>query len=462
MRQKNKQQAKIEATQKLEQVKNEQLQQQQQLKSVQTDPETPGNLQSPTSSHSSNGNMSPAPPGPKNGPAKPGDDVFLRPPPPPPSSGSQSPPMFSPGSSGSRPSSPWDPYCKMVGTPRPPTLPVPGKSPRSLMDEHTPGPDPYAKPPSTPRPAVHPDPFLKPMCPPRASSLGSPGHDPLSRAGMYQRLPQGKMILSDPYTRPLLAPIPGSNESGSVQIFKTPMPPPQTQESANAILNRRTICDPFERPMVPPRPVESFHPGTNDPYANPPLTPHPGKNDNFENHSRMARQPHSFCQPGTVTHAFSRPDFSTYSNPYARMPGTPRPHDPEPYSRQSASMNPPSRQAQAMPADPYAHAPGTPRPGMVHNSPDSFSTSDPYQSRAPHHARLPPQDAFSPPRVLMQDAFGVVPGAHTPRRLGDETPVHDPFETMPGAPAAQHQEVQTVPLLEAEERMKQVRPPSLE
>ncbi len=39
------------------------------------------------------------------------------------------------------------------------------------------------------------------------------------------------MVLSDPYSRPLLTPIPGvSNESGSVPMFKTPIPPSQLQQ----------------------------------------------------------------------------------------------------------------------------------------------------------------------------------------------------------------------------------------
>uniref|UniRef100_A0AAV2JQ26 [Histone H3]-lysine(4) N-trimethyltransferase n=1 Tax=Knipowitschia caucasica TaxID=637954 RepID=A0AAV2JQ26_KNICA len=134
MRQKSKQQAKIEATQKLEQVKNEQLQQQQlqqHLGCQSEDGNNSGN-QSPAS-QPSNGSLSPMQPlcskegfarpqlpeNPTSGP----EDVFLRPPPPPPSghlSQPQSPQVFSPGSSGSRPSSPWDPYAKMVGTPRPP------------------------------------------------------------------------------------------------------------------------------------------------------------------------------------------------------------------------------------------------------------------------------------------------------------------------------------------------------
>lgn len=612
MRQKSKQQAKIEATQKLEQVKNEQLQQQQQqqLKAGQTDLDGSGSLQSPASSQSSNGNMSPMQSTSKNGFSKPHlpgtptagspDDVFLRPHPPPPSSGSQpqSPQMFSPGSSGSRPSSPWDPYTKMVGTPRPPPSgpgavrrnSESGKSPRSLSEdrgkpssvhESIGSPtalnvDPYAKPPDTPRPAGPADPFLKPMCPPRMGQpvegrhiIGSPGHDPYSRGAMrkeaYSRIPPGKMILSDPYARPLLAPIPGSNESGSVQPFKAPMPPSHPQDSNAAMHSRRPSGDPFERPMVPPRPPEAFAQNQqNDPYAHPPLTPHPLINEGFENQTRVTRQPqpHPFAQPGQMAHQSTgnpyartpstpRPDFShcdpfaqsPYSNPYARMPGTPRPHDPEPYSRQSATphpimMNQSSQQTQnrmqsPMSLDPYAQQPGTPHPGVperfprpqnyqrnqdpfIHppamtrpRGPDPHAQPvgvihDPFSQgpRTPHPGgpaqgirpgSLPTQDAFSPPQVLMQDTFAspAVPGSQTPRHPGladennmsqspssqpNQTPVHDPFEQSPMNPHPQFSEnreqqglghttvaigqpnldVQTVPLAEAEERLRQV------
>ncbi|XP_035392361.1 histone-lysine N-methyltransferase 2C isoform X2 [Electrophorus electricus] len=615
MRQKSKQQAKIEATQKLEQVKNEQLQQQQQqqhnLKGGQSEHDNSSSLLSPGSSQSTNGNMSPMQPNSKNGLSKtqlPGtptsgspDDVFLRPHPPAPSSGSQpqSPQMFSPGSSGSRPSSPWDPYAKMVGTPRPPTSgpgatrrnSESGKSPRSLSEERGKPPsvhepigsptsvnaDPYAKPPDTPRPAGPTDPFLKPMCPPRASQsmegrhlIGSPGHDPFSRPGLrketYSRMPQGRMILSDPYTRPLLTPIPGSNESGSVQLFKTPMPPPQPQESNAGIHSRRPGGDPFERPMIPPRSAETFSQSQpNDPYVHPPLTPHPGMSDGYENQTRITRQPqaHPFSQPGPMAHqpagnpyarsqSNSRADYSPcdpfsqspYSNPYARMPGTPRPHDPEPYSHQSTTSHPviinqtsPQTQTQnrilsPMSMDPYAQPPGASHPNVPErfiksqsyqrsqdpfNHPSGLSRpigpdphaqpvgssqsilSDPYaqpprtprpgganQSIRPGH--MSNQDSFSPPQVLMQDTFtgSAMPGSQTPRHPGmvdennmtqspssqpSQTPVHDAFEQAPlnphpqcGESREQHSavamgqpntDVQSVPLAEAEERLRQ-------
>ncbi|XP_044224947.1 histone-lysine N-methyltransferase 2C isoform X3 [Thunnus albacares] len=500
MRQKSKQQAKIEATQKLEQVKNEQLQQQQQQQQ-QTNSQSDGDgnnsgNQSPAS-QPSNGSMSPMqqlnskegfarpqlPGTPTSGPP---EDVFLRPPPPPPSGPSsqpQSPQVFSPGSSGSRPSSPWDPYAKMVGTPRPPSLgpntcrrmPVEsGKSPTSLMeqqDKGRPSPahetfgsptsmssDPYAKPPDTPRPAGEMDPFLKPMGPPRASQaaqgrppMGSPGRDPYSRPMIrneaYQRMAQNRMILSDPYSRPLLTPIPGSNESGSVPLFKTPMPPPQAQ-------------DPFNRPG--PHPTDRFSQNQQtDPYAQPPHTPRPSGNDNFTSPPRMVQHPpqaHSFAQPGPMTqisrnpyaHAPStpRPDHFTYDpfaqpsgpnkpvtdpfsqspgnprsinepgaqprpffEPYARPPGTPRPHDN--YGQPSNTPSPSS--------DPYSQAPSTPRPGGM----NQFShQSHPVQRMSPSHSVDPYAQPPGTPRPSVADRFSKSPGSQ-------RGPI-EPFTSTPG------------------------------
>ncbi|XP_070774430.1 histone-lysine N-methyltransferase 2C [Enoplosus armatus] len=489
MRQKSKQQAKIEATQKLEQVKNEQLQQQQQQQQ-QTNSQSEGDgnnsgNQSPAS-QPSNGSMSPIqqlnskegfarpqlPGTPTSGPP---EDVFLRPPPPPPSGPSsqpQSPQVFSPGSSGSRPSSPWDPYAKMVGTPRPPTLgpntcrrmPVEsGKSPTSLMEQQDrgrPSPahesfgsptsmssDPYAKPPDTPRPTGEMDPFLKPMGPPRASQaaqgrppMGSPGRDPYSRPMIrneaYQRMAQNRMILSDPYSRPLLAPIPGSNESGSVPLFKTPMPPPQAQ-------------DPFNRSG--PHPTDRFSQNQqNDPYAQPPHTPRPSGNDNFTSPPRMGQhlpQVHSFAQPGPMTQ-MSR-------NPYAHAPSTPRPdhftYDPfaQPPNKQTGdpfcqstgnqrSINEPGAQPRPF-FEPYARPPGTPRPhdnyGQPSNTPSP--SSDPY-SQAPSTPRPSGMNQFthqSHPGQRMSPSHSVDPYAQPP---GTPRPsVGDRFSKSPGSQRGQ-------------------------
>ncbi|KAM8728163.1 histone-lysine N-methyltransferase 2C isoform 1-T1 [Acanthopagrus schlegelii] len=488
MRQKSKQQAKIEATQKLEQVKNEQLQQQQQQQQQGNQSEGDGNNsgnQSPAS-QPSNGSMSPMqqlnskegfarPQLPGTPTSCPPEDVFLRPPPPPPSGPSsqpQSPQVFSPGSSGSRPSSPWDPYAKMVGTPRPPNLgpnacrrmPVEsGKSPTSLMEQQDrgrPSPahesfgsptsmsnDPYAKPPDTPRPTGDMDPFLKPMGPPRASQvaqgrppMGSPGRDPYSRPMIrneaYQRMAQNRMILSDPYSRPLLAPIPGSNESGSVPLFKTPMPPPQTQ-------------DPFNRPG--PHTTDRFSQNhQNDPYAQPPHTPRPSGNDTFTSPPRMGQQhhpqAHSFAQPGPMNQ-MSR-------NPYAHAPSTPRPdhftYDPFAQTSQPTgnqrSINEPSPQQRPF-FEPYARPPGTPRPHDNYGQPSNPSpSSDPY-SQPPSTPRPSGMNQFphqSHPGQRMSPSHSVDPYAQPPgtprpsagerfsKSPGSQRGPMEPFTSTPG------------------------------
>ncbi|KAL0966145.1 hypothetical protein UPYG_G00291500 [Umbra pygmaea] len=499
MRQKSKQQAKIEATQKLEQVKNEQLQQQQQQSGSQSegDGNTSSN-QSPSSQHGSNGSMSPMQhsTGGKEGFVRahlsgtptpgPPEDVFLRPPPPPPSGGSsqpQSPQVFSPGSSGSRPSSPWDPYAKMVGTPRPPTLGPnacrrvsmeSGKSPTSLMDQQDRGRltspaheafgsptslsrdmDPYNKPPDAPRDM---DPFLKPMGPPRVNQgpqgrppmgspvRGDPYSRPMIRQEAYQRMAQNRMILSDPYSRPLLAPIPGSNEQGSVpqSPFKTPMPPPQ---------------DPFNRPMghLPDR-----FPQQGDPYAQAPMTPRP--HDSFTSPPRMVQshpQGHPNTQASPMTqlpgrnpyaHAPStpRPDHFTYDpfsqpsgNPrpsvdsYTQMSGTPRPmNDPSGqlpgnrpffesggYTRPPGTPRPHDNYGQS--SDPYSQQPNTPRPGLGMSQ--FHHPQPPSQRMSPGHSMDPYAQQPSTPRPPIGERFSKSP-------VGQRLAPMDPYASQPATP----------------------------
>ncbi|KAI1891323.1 hypothetical protein AGOR_G00142620 [Albula goreensis] len=539
MRQKSKQQAKIEASQKLEQVKNEQQLQQQQQQQQQLqfggptggDPASSGN-RSPMTPQQSNGNTSPLQPTtpkegfsrlqlPGNPTSAPSDDVFVRPQPPPPAvtrtSGPdacyqgqppQTPPqssqMFSPGSSTSRPSSPWDPYAKMVGTPRPPPAgsSTPRRSPAGppspandpFGSPSSASSDPYAKPPDTPRPATGADLFVKPMGPPRSSPapepqgrhvIGSPTADPFARptlrAEAYQRMSHNRMILSDPYSRPLLTPIPGSNESGSVPLFKTPMPPPQSQDLFGSMPStpRRSPVDHFEKPGF------SQNDQGGDPYAHPPLTPRPSMNDGLPNPPRMGRHPqatpfsaplpmgrHPSRDPYSQAPGTPRPDYSQQaadpyaqppgtprpsSDPYAQPPGTPRPSSdpyaqppgtprpaPDPYSQQPCTPRPaavdqypqpPSnrRPSPSHPIDPYAHQPGTPRP----------TKSDPYAHPPGTPRPGPPhQDPFARPAA---------PGSQTPKHPGmaddsfaqpqpnqpGQTPIHDPYEQAPMTPRPQ-------------------------
>ncbi|XP_035272042.1 histone-lysine N-methyltransferase 2C isoform X3 [Anguilla anguilla] len=470
MRQKSKQQAKIEATQKLEQVKNEQQLQQQQQQQLQYssqsggEPASSGN-QSPATPQPSNGNTSPLQPiNPKEGfprsqlPVPPSsaplDDVFVRPQPPPPATArtpiqdtcfqgqqpqASSPQIFPPSTSASRPTSPWDPYAKMVGTPRPPPTGS-GTTRRSSVGPQSPAHEPFGSPTSmyseayttqldTPRSTVPNDPFVKPMGPPRAGPIPEPTGrhaagggtgDSFTRLGLraevYQRMSHNRMILSDPYCKPLLTPIPGSNESGSVSLFKAPMPPPQSQ-------------DPFgSAPSTPRRPaVDSYEkPGfsqneDSDPYAHPPLTPRPSMNDSFSTPPRMARHPqgtlfsaplpmsrHPHRDPFTQTPSTPRPDYSQQSpDPYAQPPGTPRPSV-DPYALPPGTPRPP--------VDPYAQPPGTPRPSV-----------DPYAQ--PPGTPRPSVDPYAQPPGTPRpsaDPYGQPPG--TPR------PDPDPYSQQPFTP----------------------------
>ncbi|XP_026093586.1 histone-lysine N-methyltransferase 2C-like isoform X6 [Carassius auratus] len=497
MRQKSKQQAKIEATQKLEQVKNEQQQlQKQQQQQFSGDNSKSGNQSPVTTQPTSGGNASPLQtltpkdcytmtqmPETATSVAS-ADDVFVRPQLPPPSSTvktptqdtqcpqgpssqPQSPQMFSPESSGSRPSSPWDPYGKMVGTPRPP--PSGSSTPRrasvsDMQERSLPSPahesfgsptsvstDPYAKPPDTPRPS---DLFVKPMCPPRPGPLSeqqgrhfisniTPG-DSFSRPGLsseaYQRMAHSRMVLSDPYSRPLLTPIPGSNESGSVTVFKTPMPPSQLQLDSFSTGQqgmRRGSSDTLSQVQH------------SDPYSHQPLTPHPSMGDGFSNEGRMMRpgQGSPFAQPLPMSRhpqrdlyaqasSKPRPDYlQQMPDPYAQAPGTPRPHDPyarmpgtprphsDPYTLQSSTLRTATidqfsqsqpnscRQSPSHAIDPYAQMPGTPRPSGERYpiSPSSQRTTDHFSQHS------------GTPRPVKNEAY-------------DQRPVTDLLSQSPGTP----------------------------
>ncbi|XP_029444302.1 histone-lysine N-methyltransferase 2C isoform X2 [Rhinatrema bivittatum] len=513
MRQKSKQQAKIEATQKLEQVKNEQQQQQQQQFSSQqlanhSGSDTPNSgIQSPLTPQQGNGSMSPAQqtfnkdlfskqqiPAP---PPTSSDDVFLKPQAPAPTpartpiheqlfvaqaSQPHSPQMFSPGSNNSRPSSPMDPYAKMVGTPRPSSVTqnfirrnsvssvdictsaaisrplqvseTSGNRPSPVRDSCCSSPvnDPYGKLPDTPKPTVAADQFSKPLGISRSPinieqsgkvPIVTGSNDPFMkppRSEIFSRqsVAQTRMTPPDPYTRPPLTPTPNIIDSASGP-FKTPMRPSQSSQDPYASMPstpRRLSVEAFERSVLTSRPLDNFsHSQSNDVYSQPPLTSHPAVSDSFAHPPRIMRQHNDpFSQSGLMSRPISQ-------DPYAQPPGTPRPI-PDHYTPSASTPRttvidsyiqpPPTPRPLLQTTDPYSQPQSTPRPAMG----DLFVQPilnqrhpDPYIQ--PPGTPRPIGDTYSQssgtPRPIITDAFSQPPGI--PRPV-----IADPYRQPPGAP----------------------------
>ncbi|XP_075683472.1 histone-lysine N-methyltransferase 2C isoform X3 [Rhinoderma darwinii] len=499
MRQKSKQQAKIEATQKLEQVKNEQQQQQFgcQHHSSQSGNDTPNSgTQSPSSPQQNSENMSPIQQTfnkdvfSKQTLSSFSDDVFVKPQAPPPTptrismldplqlSQPQSPQMmFSPGSSTSRPSSPVDPYAKMVGTPRPPPAGqnFHRRNSGSPMDmcptRHVAGnesldtkPSPLRDPSSSPssgdlgikmedfqRSMMSSEHFSKTGFSSRmlhnadqvVDGLLVPNNDSFAkqnpRSEMFQRqsLAQHK---GDPYARPPLTPTPGVSPSSPVP-FKTPLRPNQSPQDLYTSLPtpRRISTDQYERPVMTPRPPENF---SYDHYSQ--ASHRSSTNDSFAHPPRLIRQ-HSDPQSLSL----SRPNAQ---DPYAQPPGTPRPvNNPylqspsaprtqaiDPYLQQPPTPRPPT---QTM--DPYSQPLSTPRsisgdvfvqPTISKRHHDSFASS----SGAPRPGMDPYSQQPATPRPISSDPYSQPPG--TPRPVSS-----DPYSQPPGTPRPMPSELYSKP-----------------
>ncbi|KAM4704791.1 histone-lysine N-methyltransferase 2C [Rhinophrynus dorsalis] len=513
MRQKSKQQAKIEATQKLEQVKNEQQQQQQfgsQHHLSQSGSDTPNSgIQSPLTPQPSSGNMSPIQQ-PFNKdmfskqtltgtPSSFSDDVFLKPQAPPPTptrltlqdplqlsqtSQPQSPQMFSPGSSNSRPSSPVDPYAKMVGTPRPPPAgqnflrknsgsPMDGCSSRTFtgIESADSRPSPLRDSCSSPmsgepslklaesQRSLTSESFSKPMGLARLplnvhhsgdGSLVSGNSDSYtkhsSQSETFQRQSVGQIKVIDQYSRPPLSTTPGIGD-GSPAPFKTPMrPPPSPQEYGSMPTTpRRMSVDPYERPVLTPRPAETF---SHDPYSQGPQSGRTALNESFAHPPRLMRQ---LSDPIAQSSSLSR---SGVPDPYSQPPGTPRPVS-NPYLQSPTAPRPAvidhyiqqTPRQPAQPTDPYNQAPSTPRPiigdmsaqtNLNNRQQDPFSPSsgtqrpvmDPYSQQPSTPRPVPSDPYFQPPgtpRPVPSDLYAQPPG--TPRPVPSES-----YTQPPGTP----------------------------
>nr|XP_053653886.1 histone-lysine N-methyltransferase 2C-like isoform X6 [Cherax quadricarinatus] len=139
------------------------------------------------------------------------------------------------------------------------------------------------------------------------------------------------------------------------------------------------------------------HPGLNDPYALPPGTPHPSKSVD------------SFTHPPSTPTPQTSPLPSPTSDPYSRIPPSPRPHSSDPYSIAPPTPRPVVNDPYTMPpptprsVDPYGNQP----PGQRPLTSDPFTTcttpTDSFsQPPASPYAQAPPtprphDDVYGPP-----------------------------------------------------------------
>ncbi|XP_056155239.1 histone-lysine N-methyltransferase 2C [Lampris incognitus] len=454
MRQKSKQQAKIEATQKLEKVKNEQLQQQRQQQQhllgnqlltggVSLDTGSPSLMITPQQP-AAGGSASPLQPCTlKEGQVRPHpllghqssgltDDIFLKPQAPPPSGFSQSH-LSSPHPHSSRPSSPWDPYNMTAGGP------PPQQQRRNSLST-----SPVHDAPGSSSPDAKPfDPQRRPMGvqqgPPRAP-------DP-----QQGRLPSGSA--PDISARQPAIQRPPHNNNTNIRmagggVFKAPMPPHSQQE----VYSSSTAAGGAGRSAPSSTPTELGFPLSQEPpfasYAPAPGTPHPNYSqtpDPFN--SRPSPDPPATPRPNSESSYLSTPamlridqfgqqaasrrpspSHSTHLplDSYSSMPGTPHPSAPEcvpqsPGSQRSAEL--------------YSQAQGTPR---LTGPADSFPPQPASSGMSPL-APVPSGETSSFSQAHHQQSPGRAPDAQTPKHSGiceegsfsslaSHTPGHDAFE----------------------------------
>ncbi|KAM4718655.1 histone-lysine N-methyltransferase 2C-like isoform 3-T3 [Anableps anableps] len=393
MRQKSKQLAKMEATQKLEQVKNEQRQQQlrqsgrlspegpahQQVAGVNTTPSRQHLLQDPSS-----GTV---------------DDIFLKPQVPPPSGFSSlphsplassplhqlpsSPQMFSPPPS--RPSSPWDPYSKVVGTSRPPQ-----QQRLSFLSIS---------------PAHDGSPALSPDSSTSGLQLGRPGMMSPS-SGSPPDLSIRHVRAGDSIQRTSL-----TVQGG---VFKAPMPPqqevgggrrdqgfPSSPVSGLGSPHR----SPYAQTPGTPRPDYSQQLGDSlgsrpspDPYRDPqtPSTPHPHSDSTY-----LTTPPG--LRPDQINPSPSSLPLDSYpSNPGTTLPAERFPRSPG-SQRSAESFAQPA--GTPRPSPEYLQQPSTPRPQKT--LAETFTTPPAASGSSPLGPGLMPEvGAFSPAAPKLQQSPG--------------------------------------------------------
>ncbi|XP_035658286.1 histone-lysine N-methyltransferase 2C-like [Branchiostoma floridae] len=218
--------------------------------------------------------------------------------------------------------------------------------------------------------------------------------------------------------------------------------------------NNGTPTSQSESSMMPPPPL----PPTSDS-----LPPSSMAQDSFAApHPPQADSTDPFVAPkAPAPRARSLSLTSQSDDPYARMPGTPRPSPQDPYAVQPGTPRPRSNSdpfvSRPPPEDPYSHMPGTPRP-----APPTMS-DDPY-AKMPGTPRpgTGNRDPFQRPplqRSLSDDPYAKMPGTPRPgpqanpfvrpsmpvrRASADDQfsqmaqrpqlPADDPYASMPGTP----------------------------
>ncbi|XP_035986055.1 histone-lysine N-methyltransferase 2D [Fundulus heteroclitus] len=406
MRQKSKQLAKMEATQKLEQVKNEQRQQQLR-QSGRLSPEGPAHL--PVAG----GNASPLQPGGglhlvQEGSSAMADDIFLKPQVPPPSGFSSlphsplassplhqppcSPQMFTPPSS--RPSSPWDPYGKAAGTPRPSGAPTPQHQPRLGFPGVSPAHD------TSGSPAVSPESSNPGLQQARAAMMSPASGSP-----------------PDPSVRQMRAAESLQRINLTVQggLFKAPMPP--QQELAGGARRDLSFLPTLELPF-PSSPVSALGSPHRSPYAQTPGTPRP-------EFGQQPAEPLPHQSPLS-----SRPSPDPYRDP--QTPGTPLGQSDSCYRVTPPTLRPdqigqppggrhpsPSH----LPLDSCVSNPGTPRPSeRFPRSPGPQQSADPFSQPAgtlrPSPELYLQQTSTPRPQKAMPESFATQPAAPASSPLG--------------------------------------------
>ncbi|XP_078661528.1 histone-lysine N-methyltransferase 2C-like [Branchiostoma floridae x Branchiostoma belcheri] len=255
----------------------------------------------------------------------------------------------------------------------------------------------------------------------------------------------------------------GPNGAPTSQSESSMMPPPPLPPTSDSVppssMAQDTFAvppppqadstDPFVAPKAPaPRARSlSLTNQPDDPYARMPGTPRPSSQDPYavqpgtprprsNSDSFVSRPPPEdpySHMPGTPRPAPSIPD-----DPYAKMPGTPRPGtgNRDPFQR------PPLQRS--LSDDPYAKMPGTPRPGPQANPfvrpsmPVRRASADDQFSQMSQRPQLPPDDPYASmpgtPRPPPQtDSF--IPPLSQPSDPYQPSPVQDdPYAKMPGTP----------------------------